>query len=45
MDEKVADLMAADALKQGKGGDEGGTRSSSINDGLKKLARVSHTLS
>ena len=41
VDEKVADLMAADALKEGKAGGEGGGRqSSSINNGLKRLAQV-----
>ena len=41
VDEKVADLMAANALKEGRaGGEEGGRQSSSINNGLKRLAQV-----
>ena len=44
VDEKVADLMAADALKEGKGRDQGSeSRSSSINSGLKRLAMASQT--
>jgi len=44
VDEKVADLMAANAQKQGKrsGGEaEGGKQSFSINNGLKRLTLVS----
>jgi hypothetical protein len=41
VDEKVADLMAANALKEGRaGGEEGVRQSSSINNGLKRLAQV-----
>ena len=43
VDEKVADLMAANALKEGRaGGEEGGRQSSSINNGLKRLAQVGY---